>query len=440
MVGFIVLKKESTYICATCRKCMNAMKNYTYHLVAVLTVGIWGLTFISTKVLIGHGLSPQEIFLLRFLIAYMGIWLISPRKLFADNWKDEFWMFLGGMTGGSFYFFTENTALEITLATNVSFIVCTAPLLTTILSLWVYKKEKATRGLMAGSLLALVGVALVVYNGSFVLKISPLGDFLTLLAAFSWAFYSLIMRKMSNRYGITFITRKIFFYGVLTILPAFLVHPWQFDIARLLEPAILFNLLFLGVLASLICFVVWNVVLKQLGTIRASNYIYLNPLFTLVGSAFLAIAMFVLFTLLSYLLFEPVRKMLDERKRRVKEEQDTAKKERADAVVFKEEYETKLKEVDKEAQVILSEARKKAMKTESQIVAEAKEEAARIIARANAEVELEKKRALDEMKQEMVAIASLMAGKVVKASIDTNVQESLIDETLKEMGERTWLS
>ena len=153
----------------------------------------------------------------------------------------------------------------------------------------------------------------------------------------------------------------------------------------------------------------------------------------------LAIAMFVLFTLLSYLLFEPVRKMLDERKR-VKEEQDTAKKERADAVVFKEEYETKLKEVDKEAQVILSEARKKAMKTESQIVAEAKEEAARIIARANAEVELEKKRALDEMKQEMVAIASLMAGKVVKASIDTNVQESLIDETLKEMGERTWLS
>lgn len=86
---------------------MNAMKNYTYHLVAVLTVGIWGLTFISTKVLIGHGLSPQEIFLLRFLIAYMGIWLISPRKLFADNWKDEFWMFLGGMTGGSFYFFTE---------------------------------------------------------------------------------------------------------------------------------------------------------------------------------------------------------------------------------------------------------------------------------------------------------------------------------------------
>lgn len=84
---------------------MNAMKNYIYHIVAVLTVGIWGLTFISTKVLIGHSLSPQEIFLLRFLIAYLGIWFISPRKLFADNWKDESWLFLGGIAGGSFYFF-----------------------------------------------------------------------------------------------------------------------------------------------------------------------------------------------------------------------------------------------------------------------------------------------------------------------------------------------
>lgn len=229
---------------------MHTTKNYIYHLIAILTVGIWGLTFISTKVLIEHGLSPQEIFLLRFLMAYLGIWFISPRKLFADNWKDELWLLWGGVTGGSFYFFTENTALEITLATNVAFIVCTAPLLTTILSLLIYKKEKATAGLVGGSLLALVGVALVVYNGHFILKISPLGDFLTLLAAFSWAFYSLIMKKMSGRYRTTFITRKIFFYGILTILPAFILHPWQFSLSGLWQPAVWMNLLFLGVLAS----------------------------------------------------------------------------------------------------------------------------------------------------------------------------------------------
>ena len=281
---------------------MHTTKNYIYHLIAILTVGIWGLTFISTKVLIEHGLSPQEIFLLRFLMAYLGLWFISPRKLFADNWKDELWLLWGGVTGGSFYFFTENTALEITLATNVAFIVCTAPLLTTILSLLIYKKEKATAGLVGGSLLALVGVALVVYNGHFILKISPLGDFLTLLAAFSWAFYSLIMKKMSGRYRTTFITRKIFFYGILTILPAFILHPWQFSLSGLWQPAVWMNLLFLGVLASLVCFVVWNIILKQLGTVRASNYIYLNPLFTLIGSAVLLDEQFTVMSLMGAML------------------------------------------------------------------------------------------------------------------------------------------
>ncbi len=154
----------------------------------------------------------------------------------------------------------------------------------------------------------------------------------------------------------------------------------------------------------------------------------------------MGISMFVMFTLLSYLLFDPVRKLLEDRRQRVADEQETAKQQKAEAIEYKEEYEKKLKEIDKEAQVILSEARKKAMKQEAKIIAEAKEEAARIMERASAEIELEKRRALDDMKQEMITIASMMAGKVVAASIDTKIQESLVDETLKEMGDQTWLS
>ena len=132
--------------------------------------------------------------------------------------------------------------------------------------------------------------------------------------------------------------------------------------------------------------------------------------------------------------------MLEKRRQRVVDDQETAKREKAEAIAFKEEYDLKLKQVEKEAEAILSEARKKAKQNEMKIVADAKEEAARIIARANTEIELEKKRALDDMKQEMISIAAMMAEKVVAASIDTNVQESLIDETLKEMGEGTWQS
>lgn len=154
----------------------------------------------------------------------------------------------------------------------------------------------------------------------------------------------------------------------------------------------------------------------------------------------MACSMLVLFTAMSYLFFNPVRDMLEKRKQRVADEQETAKQEREEAIAYKEEYEQKLKEADKEAQVILSEARKKATKNEEKIVAEAKEEAARIVDRARNEIELEKKRALDDMKQEMISIATMMAGKAVAASVDVNIQDSLIDETLKEMGEQTWLS
>ena len=150
---------------------------------------------------------------------------------------------------------------------------------------------------MGGSLLALAGVALVVYNGHFILKISPLGDFLTLLAAFSWAFYSLIMKKMSGRYRTPFITRTNYFSGIQPIL-----HPWQFSLSGLWQPAVWMNLLFLGVLASLVCFVVWNIILKQLGTVRASNYIYLNPLFTLIGSAVLLDEQFTVMSLMGAML------------------------------------------------------------------------------------------------------------------------------------------
>jgi F-type H+-transporting ATPase subunit b len=157
-------------------------------------------------------------------------------------------------------------------------------------------------------------------------------------------------------------------------------------------------------------------------------------------SALMIIAVFALFLIASHLLFNPVRNLLQNRQDRIKNELDTAAADMENARTLKAEYEAKLKDIDKEAETILAEARKKALANESRIVSEAKEEAARIIDRANTEAELEKKKAADDVKREMVVLASMLAGKVVNAKIDTTVQDSLIEETLKEMGESTWLS
>lgn len=154
----------------------------------------------------------------------------------------------------------------------------------------------------------------------------------------------------------------------------------------------------------------------------------------------LAIAVFVLFTLMSYLLFDPVRKMLEDRKERIRTDIESAQADRADAAKVRQEYEARLRDVEKEADAILSEARRKALKNEARIVEEAREEAARIIRHANEEAELSKKRVRDEVKQEMITIASMMAGKVVAANIDTTIQDKLVEETLQEIGDGTWQS
>lgn len=261
------------------------MKDIGYHLLAVFTIAIWGVTFVNTKVLLQHGLQPMEIFLLRFIVAYLCIWTISPKRVRSLSWKDEALFLLLGALGGTVYFVAENTAIGITYVNNVSFIVCTAPLITTLLAILFMKSVKATAALILGSVIALVGVGVVIYNGHFVLRLNPLGDMLCLVAAFSWAIYSLLIKNVSSRYEATFITRKVFFYGILTVLPLFAVKPWRFPMTHLFQPAVWMNLLFLSIVASFLCFLWWNVAVKKIGAISTSNYVYLNPITTMVASA-----------------------------------------------------------------------------------------------------------------------------------------------------------
>ena len=160
----------------------------------------------------------------------------------------------------------------------------------------------------------------------------------------------------------------------------------------------------------------------------------------LADATLMIIAVFVLFLIASYFLFNPVREMMAKRQAKIKGELDSAAKDREDASLLKEQYEEKLKNINIEAEAILSDARKRALENENKIVAQAKDEAARIIDRARVEAELEKQKAADDVKREMVVLASIMAGKVVNASIDTTAQDSLVNETLKEIGESTWQS
>ena len=262
---------------------MTRNSNIFYHLVAFLTVAIWGTTFVATKVLMLNGLSPAQIFTLRFSIAYVLMLCFNHRRFLADSWKDEAKMALLGITGGSLYFYSENEAMNFTTTTNTSLIVCSCPLFATLLVRMVYKDSSRIHIVqLIGSLLAFVGMIIVVLNGRFVPHLSPVGDALAFTACMCWAIYSLLMKSVSNHYGAAFITRKVFFYGVLTILPYYLFIPGFPPMEVFCRPQVFGNLLFLGCLASMICFLTWNWCISKLGTVKATNWVYFNPITTMI--------------------------------------------------------------------------------------------------------------------------------------------------------------
>lgn len=255
------------------------------YIAAFLIVVVWGCTFVQTKVLINAGLRPDEIFTLRFVIAYLLILPFSWRRLFLGSVRDELIALSLGLTGGSLYFIVENYALAYGYCSNVSLIVCLTPLVTALIVGWRYPAERLGKGGALGSLLALGGMALVVFNGNFVLKLSPLGDVLALAACLCWALYSLLIKHLGARYDNMLITRKVFGYGLLTIIPLLLWRGMDFGIVIDGGARVWGNIIFLGVVASMLCFLGWNWCLARLGTVRATNFLYLNPVVAIVSSA-----------------------------------------------------------------------------------------------------------------------------------------------------------
>ena len=254
------------------------------YFVALFVVLMWGTTFVSSKVLLNSVLLPADIFFVRFVIAYLCMLCLSHKRLFANSIADELTLVGLGLMGGSIYFLVENMALLHSTASNVSILVSTTPLVTAMLLAIFYKSERLSARQIFGSVLAFVGVVLVVLNGQFILHLNPLGDALALGASFTWGFYSLFMRRIMGRYSADFITRKVFFYGLVTILPYFaLVHPLNIGLLTSGNMTIWGNLIFLGFVASTGGYLLWNWVMRKLGAVKSTNFIYLQSLVAMVA-------------------------------------------------------------------------------------------------------------------------------------------------------------
>jgi len=263
---------------------MDKKKDIQGHLFAIVTIFIWGTTFISTKILL-KAMSPIEILFLRFTIGFIVLLVFYPHRLKVKERKQELYFAAAGLCGVTLYYLFENIALTYTFASNVGVIISIAPFFTAIFAHFFLDREKLKLQFFIGFAFAVIGIFLISFNGSSNLKLNPLGDILAVLAAVVWAAYSVLTKRISGfHYNTIQATRRIFFYGLVFMVPALLIFGFEPKINQLIQPVILYNILFLGLGASALCFVTWNTAVKILGAIKTSVYIYMVPVITVITS------------------------------------------------------------------------------------------------------------------------------------------------------------
>ncbi len=254
------------------------------HLSVLVTILIWGTTFVSTKLLLVD-FTPFEILFFRFIMGYLALLLIYPRSFKSKGIHEELLFMVAGLCGVTLYFLLENIALTYTLASNVGIIVSIAPFFTAVLAHFFLEEERLHPQFFVGFVLALLGIILIGWNGSSILKLNPIGDILAILASVVWAAYSILMRKISKLgYHTISCTRRIFLYGIILMIPTLFLADFSLSLERFTNASNLLNILYLGLGASALCFVTWNWCVGILGAVKTSAYIYLVPVITIVSS------------------------------------------------------------------------------------------------------------------------------------------------------------
>ncbi|MBR1613115.1 MAG: DMT family transporter [Succinivibrio sp.] len=253
------------------------------HCFCVIVVLFWGMTFVSSKVLLKH-FSPVEILFDRFILATFVLALFRPKALRFVSLKTEFFAMLVGLYGVTLYFVFENNALIYSNASNVCLIVSTTPLFVALFNRFVSSKVKFNINFYLGFVIAMMGIGILSF-GSFTLRLNPLGDLLALGAAVVWGLYNLYVCKLSDSGLSTLdITIKSFFYSLLLTVPLMLSEGYEIKADRLLEPINMLNYMFLALVASSLSFYIWNKAIEYIGAVKTNLYIYATPVVTAAGA------------------------------------------------------------------------------------------------------------------------------------------------------------
>ncbi|MCR5135544.1 MAG: DMT family transporter [Oscillospiraceae bacterium] len=261
---------------------MNNRGQFKGHILSLLCVIAWGTSFLVSKNLIAI-ISPVQLMFLRFVIAWLAIWVIYPKWFF--HWREEGPFIVLSLFGNTLYYLSENTALKLTLASNVSILVSAAPIASALMLRVFGNGERLSHRQTAGIGIAFFGVLLVVFNGVFVLELNPLGDLLAMAAAVCWALYGFLAKRIIDRYDTFLSTRKLMFYGILTTIPLLIAEGRGLSGMTGMQAGDICGLLYLGLICSAVCYLMWNKAISIIGAMKANLYVYAVPVVTMIASA-----------------------------------------------------------------------------------------------------------------------------------------------------------
>lgn len=260
------------------------MERLKEHFLAFFTVLIWGVTFVCTKYLT-DSLSSLEILYIRYLIAYIALWIICPHFFGFTNLKHEAMMFFAAMSGAAAYQYLENLSVCYTSPASVSFITATAPIFTAVLA-HKFLGEKLNFKIFAGMAVSVLGIFLICFGDSKTIETGLRGDMIIFFSIWLWAAYSVLVKKISAfGYRGFLVTRRLFLYSLLAMTPFMAVTSDFERIKSVARPEVFINLLFLGILASAVCFATWNRSVEKLGATTTSKYLFISPIITLIAQS-----------------------------------------------------------------------------------------------------------------------------------------------------------
>ena len=253
--------------------------NIKAYFATFFSIFIWGITFISTKILL-NDFTPIEILFTRFLLGFILLMIIYPKNNKIYPKKDEFLFALTGLSGVTLYYLFEKIALNYSLASNVGILVAIGPLFTGIFAS-IFLKEKLKFNFFIGFIFSIIGIAVITFNGKFILKLNPIGDMFALLAAVMWGVYSVLVKAVGDLgYDSVCITKKTFIYGLIFMIPILFFMKFDVNINDYIKPVNIINILFLSFVACTLCFITWAYSTRILGAVKNNTYIYLIPIVT----------------------------------------------------------------------------------------------------------------------------------------------------------------